>query len=181
MGENATQPPSGDQPGQAFYERARKELAASLNRRAQLEAKIAATDDRIYEKETIYLDETPTGNIMMGFDNYTKGTGAAGVSRRRGPIEQLRIFSNSSVSFRQNAESPVASSQSTPANTAPTPVSTSFVKADSASNHATPTSTTSANRTATGSKRSKKATGDDSETDTKETKKARTNSTAPRK
>lgn len=173
-----SQPPSGDQPGQAFYDRARKELATSLRFRAALEAKIAANDDRIYDKETAYLDDTPAGNIMMGYENYTKGTAAGGAMRRRGPVDQYRVFSNSSVTFKQNSESPVASAQSTPAHTAPTPISTSFMKAESASSHATPTSTTSANRSAAGSKRSKKVAGEDSETDTKESKKARTGSTA---
>jgi len=103
MSEN--QPPGGDQPGQAFYDRARKELATSLRFRAALEAKIAANDDRIYDKETAYLDDTPAGNIMMGFENYTKGSAAGGAMRRRGPVDQYRVFSNSSVTFKQNSVS----------------------------------------------------------------------------
>ena len=67
------------------------------------------------------------------------------------------------------------SAQSTPvAAMAPTPLSTTYVK-DSGSNHATPTSTTSANRTAAGLKKKKKDVGEDSETDTREGKKVRTN------
>ena len=74
------------------------------------------------------------------------------------------------------------SAQSTPvAAMAPTPLSTSFLKGDSASNHATPTSATSANRTSAGLKKKKKDAGDDSETDTKEGKKVRTNFGTARK
>ncbi|KAG9241706.1 histone acetyltransferase subunit NuA4 [Calycina marina] len=179
MAEN-TAAPAADQPGVAFYEKQRRELAAALRQRDVLLAKIAANDDRIYDKETAYLDDTPNGNIMMGFDNYTKGTGAGGALRRRGGVDQYRVFSNSSVSFKQNAESPVHSAQGTPAHTAQTPIATNHIKGESGSGNATPTSTTSGNRmaAAAGSKRSKKTAGEDSGTDTKESKKARTGSTA---
>lgn len=76
----------------------------------------------------------------------------------------------------------MASAQSTPvAAMAPTPLSTSFVKGEAGSNHATPTSSASANRSGAGTKRNKKNTGDDSETDTKEVKKARTGGGGSRK
>ena len=69
----------------------------------------------------------------------------------------------------------MASAQSTPvAAMAPTPLSSSFVKGESGSNHATPTSSTSANKSGAGTKRNKKNVADDSDTDTKEVKKART-------
>jgi len=73
------------------------------------------------------------------------------------------------------------SAQSTPvAAMAPTPLSTSFLKGDGGSNHATPTSATSANRTGAGLKKKKKDVGEDSETE-KEGKKVRTNFGATRK
>jgi chromatin modification-related protein EAF6 len=76
----------------------------------------------------------------------------------------------------------MASAQSTPvAAMAPTPLSSSFVKGEAGSNHATPTSSTSANKTGAGTKRNKKNTGEDSETDTKEVKKPRTGAAAVRK
>lgn len=76
----------------------------------------------------------------------------------------------------------MGSAQSTPvAAMAPTPLSSSFVKGESGSNHATPTSTTSANRSAAGTKRNKKNNGEDSETDTKEVKKPRTGGGSMRK
>jgi chromatin modification-related protein EAF6 len=64
---------------------------------------------------------------------------------------------------------------------APTPLSGSFLKGEAGSNHATPTSTTSASRTGAGTKKNKKNTGEDSETDTKEVKKPRTGGAAVRK
>lgn len=74
--------------------------------------------------------------------------------------------------------------QSTPiAAMAPTPLSTTFLKDGGGSNHATPTSSTSANKLGGAGKKNKKgANGDDSETDGKEgNKKIRTNFGAVRK
>ncbi|PON18613.1 hypothetical protein C2W62_06970 [Candidatus Entotheonella serta] len=54
-------------------------------------------------KEAAYLDSTPAGNIITGFDNYMKGqSGAAAQRRKAGPAEQNRVFSRSSVSYRPN-------------------------------------------------------------------------------
>lgn len=60
---------------------------------AQIEASIA-------NHETEYLEGTPQGNIITGFDNYTKGTTSAAAQRRRtGLMEQNRVFSRSSISY----------------------------------------------------------------------------------
>jgi chromatin modification-related protein EAF6 len=60
-------------------------------------------EDGIAQKETIYLDSTPSGNIITGFDNYMKGmSGAAAQRRKVGPMEQNRVFSRSSISYRPN-------------------------------------------------------------------------------
>jgi chromatin modification-related protein EAF6 len=73
--------------------------------------------------------------------------------------------------------------QSTPmAAAAPTPLSTSFARGDGASNHATPTSATSANKTGAGaSKKNKKAAGGEDSDGEKDSKKARTHFGATRK
>lgn len=63
----------------------------------------AAEEDSIYQKETEYLETTPAGNIVVGFDNYTKGTGNAAAARRKtGLTETNRVFSRSSVSYNAN-------------------------------------------------------------------------------
>lgn len=60
-------------------------------------------EESIAQKETAYLDSTPSGNIITGFDNYMKGTsGAAAQRRKTGPAEQNRVFSRSSISYRPN-------------------------------------------------------------------------------
>jgi chromatin modification-related protein EAF6 len=72
-----------------------------------------------------------------------------------------------------------SSSHTTPA--APTPINTSFLKGET-SNNATPTSATSGNKIgAAALKKGTKRNGEDSETDTKDGKKIRTNFGAARK
>jgi len=79
-------------------------------------------------------------------------------------------------------ESPAPTAQSTPvAAMAPTPLSTSFVKGDGGSNHATPTSASSASRTGAGTANSKKNKKGDDSGDEKDVKKIRTNFGAVRK
>jgi len=91
-------------PGRPFYEKARQELKDLIRERMKLDRQLAAIEDDIHKRETMYLEETPHGNIITGFDAYTKGTGAAaGAGRRRGGVnDSNRVFSKSSVTFNQN-------------------------------------------------------------------------------
>lgn len=76
-------------------------LTGFLSRQAQQE-------DTIYQKETEYLENTPSGNIITGFDNYTKGAGTAAAARRKtGLTEANRVFSRSSIAYNPNVVSAV--------------------------------------------------------------------------
>ncbi|KAK3341199.1 histone acetyltransferase subunit NuA4-domain-containing protein [Lasiosphaeria hispida] len=200
--------------GIPFYEKQRQHLKELIARKRALEKRIATQEDSIYSKETEYLETTPSGNIITGFDNYTKGASTAAAQRRKtGLTDANRVFSRSSISYNpnhQDAQTP-ASSHSTPASHAPTPLSTSFAnstkdKDASGSGAPTPTSATASKAGGT-SKKSKKSTaaaataaaaaaavaaaaaaaasaagaGDDSETDSRDAKKVRTNFGAVRK
>lgn len=94
--------PSSEAPGQPYYERERQRLKALLAKRQTLERNLQATEDAIYKKETEYLEDTPQGNIITGFDAYTKGSSVApGGGRRRGQAQDMnRVFTRSSISFR---------------------------------------------------------------------------------
>ncbi|KAK0731256.1 histone acetyltransferase subunit NuA4-domain-containing protein [Lasiosphaeris hirsuta] len=209
MAENATPKPAGAgandtaAAGIPFYEKQRQHLKELIARKRALEKRIATQEDSIYSKETEYLETTPSGNIITGFDNYTKGTSTAAAQRRKtGLTDANRVFSRSSISYNpsHDAQTP-ASSHSTPASHAPTPLSTSFANSTKdkdavGSGAPTPTSATASKAGGT-SKKSKKSTaaaaaataaaasaaggGDDSETDSKEAKKVRTNFGAVRK
>lgn len=141
-------------------------------------------EERIEQKETEYLESTPAGNILTGFDNYTKGTTQAAAAQRRkaGPLDQHRVFSRSSISYNPNTTA--SDSATTPGSShAPTPISTTF----GGSNHPTPTSAGGPNKSS-GAQRDRKkkavattADAGDSESDAKEMKKVRTNFGASRK
>lgn len=70
-------------------------------------------EDQIFRQESSYLEDTPAGNIIKGFDNYVKGTSTAPsasaatnpgtATRRKGQVmEADRLFSKSSVSYQRD-------------------------------------------------------------------------------
>lgn len=94
-------------PGKPYYDQQVAALKKAVSMKAQLENKLQRNRDAIYQKEGDYLENTPNGNIILGFENYTKGTGVgAGASRRRGNIaENSRIFTMSDVTYNPNVVS----------------------------------------------------------------------------
>ena len=61
----------------------------------------AQLEDTISQKESAYLESTPQGNIINGYDGYIKGAGGAN-KKKPPPLEQSRVFSRSSISYRPN-------------------------------------------------------------------------------
>jgi len=182
MSENV-QPSSGgaggtgaeSQAGRPYYEKCRQELKEMLAKQETLRVRLAQTNEEVYQRETEYLDNTPNGNILAGFDNYLKGGGSEAKRRKAGAMEALRVFSQSSLSYNPRDTGTPASVNSNPASHAPTPLSMSFAR-DTGSNHPTPTSAGPPGKAST--KKSKKNGGEDSEdTDLREFKKARTSVT----
>ena len=112
MAENVAPAPTaganGDVPGQPFYDKTRQHLKDLLQKKHRLERNLAAQEELIYKKETEYLEETPSGNIITGFEAYTKGSGttAPGAARRKAAVQEAnRVFSRSSISYNINAVS----------------------------------------------------------------------------
>lgn len=69
-----------------------------------IEKQQATTEELIAQKEADYLENTPGGNIIVGFDNYTKGPSTAAAQRRKtGLADTYRVFSRSSVSYNAAA------------------------------------------------------------------------------
>ncbi|KAL2757576.1 hypothetical protein ACRALDRAFT_2025341 [Sodiomyces alcalophilus JCM 7366] len=117
---------SGPAPTMQMYKEEQARLRTMLDRRNQLARRLAAIEADIESKETAYLESTPYGNIIAGFDNYIKGTSGSGAQRRKqGNLEHNRVFSRSSISYRPGSEA-TTSGGSTPASNAATPQSASF-------------------------------------------------------
>ncbi|KAF2808532.1 NuA4-domain-containing protein [Mytilinidion resinicola] len=176
MAENAPPPGSGGQrhdasAGMPYYEKLRRDLRETLQKKRQLDNSLATLEESIYKAETSYLEETSAGNIIKGFDNYIKGStgittaGGAGPgtsTRRKAMITEAdRIFSRSSASFMRDSPTP-NSAQTTPSH-APTP--TSSFPSGRESSHPTPNGSTSSKAVA--SKKKKAPEKDDDETDGK--------------
>ncbi|MCJ1378186.1 hypothetical protein MMC17_001282 [Xylographa soralifera] len=136
--------------GIPYYEKLKRDLRETLQKKRLLDKSMAALEEQIYRFEASYLEETSAGNIIKGFDNYIKGsstigtttnaTGGGTSTRRKGVVmDHDRVFSRSSVSFTRES-SPPSSSQTTPSH-ALTPTS-SHPQPGSAreSSHPTPTS-----------------------------------------
>jgi chromatin modification-related protein EAF6 len=126
MGENAPPPTTTTSTdasrGIPYYEKLRRDLRESLQKKRTLDASIHSIEESIYRMETSYLEETGAGNIIKGFDNYIKGSaggssagsggtligggmgggGGGTATRRKGGIGDAdRIFSKSSASFNR--------------------------------------------------------------------------------
>lgn len=104
--------PADPTAGLPYYDETRRKLKELLEQKKRLERILALTEDDIYRKETEYLDETPQGNIINGFDGYAKGTGVGGVGRGAGTGRKSaavggtdRPFSGSSHSWKVNVVS----------------------------------------------------------------------------
>ncbi|OAP59863.1 hypothetical protein AYL99_04865 [Fonsecaea erecta] len=131
---------NGDRPGLPYYEKLRRDLRDTLQKKRLLDRNLAVIEDQIYRQETAYLEETAVaGNIVKGFDNYIKASavsaaansaggtisgsavgGGLGAGRRKAVINDTdRVFSKSSVSYMRDSDSP-SSATSTP-NHAATP------------------------------------------------------------
>ncbi|KAI1172432.1 NuA4-domain-containing protein [Nemania sp. FL0916] len=173
----------GNQVGIEHYEKQRQYLKDLIANKKIIERQLIAQEQSILQKETEYLENTPFGNIITGFDSYIKGSSNASAQRKRtGLADQNRIFSRSSISHNPSHpdHADAQSATSTPA--APTPVSTSFAKdKDTGSNHPTPTSATDKKGGNKKKKNKKEADAEDSEMDARETKKVRTNFGSSRK
>ncbi|KAB8229230.1 histone acetyltransferase subunit NuA4-domain-containing protein [Aspergillus alliaceus] len=125
---------SGANRGIPYYEKLRRELRDTLQKKRLMDKSMAQLEDQIFRFEQSYLEETTAGNIIKGFDNYIKGSssgpggaaslalsGGVGGTRRKAQVtDSDRVFSRSSASFMR--DSTPSSVQTTPSH-APTPTS----------------------------------------------------------
>ncbi|KAJ6087112.1 hypothetical protein N7467_006026 [Penicillium canescens] len=160
--------------GLPYYEKLRRELRDTLQKKRLMDKSMAQLEDQIFRFEQSYLEETTAGNIIRGFDNYIKGSasgsslGASGLglgggvagSRRKAQVtDSDRVFSRSSASYMMDSPGP-SSAQTTPSNAA-TPTSTNGNGSFSRSNEALNISAAASGMKVSNgaSKNKKKATG----------------------
>ncbi|CCE35343.1 hypothetical protein E4U22_006237 [Claviceps purpurea] len=98
---NKTGSATGSLPMLAEYRETQARVRELVEKRRAFERRLHLVEESILTKEASYLESTPNGNIITGFDNYMKGTtGAAAQRRKSGPVEQNRVFTKSSISYR---------------------------------------------------------------------------------
>ncbi|ODV63857.1 Eaf6p, partial [Ascoidea rubescens DSM 1968] len=56
------------------YEKCRKELHESILKKRTIDKKLTDLEDDIFDKETIYLSDNLSGNLIKGFENFTRTT-----------------------------------------------------------------------------------------------------------
>lgn len=78
------------------YEKLKKQLKDNLNKKKNLDKNLNSLEEQIFTLEGAYLEETPHGNVVKGFDTYIKG---AQSKKRYVFNEEDRIFSLSSAVF----------------------------------------------------------------------------------
>ncbi|KKA27833.1 hypothetical protein TD95_003905 [Thielaviopsis punctulata] len=125
---------TGMMPSMQEYSKEQERLRELIEKQQQVAKRLALVEESIAQKEANYLDATPNGNIIIGFDSYIKGINSAAQRKRQNAPDANRVFSRSSVSYRSTANG-----DSTPGTTTQSSVATpTLYKNDSG--HPTPTS-----------------------------------------
>lgn len=89
-----SKPDSADQ-----YNTVKNKLTQQILRKQELDSKLSKLEDSIYEKENEYFAESTYGNIVKGFDNFTKTNTGGSNKKRITYTDEDHIFSLSSANF----------------------------------------------------------------------------------
>lgn len=82
------------------YAETKAKLTQQILKKQQLATKLNQLEDSIYEKESEYFNESTYGNIVKGFDSFSKTTGGGGSNKRRFQYtDDDHIFSLSSINY----------------------------------------------------------------------------------
>lgn len=94
--ENSVASNGSTDPRQTEYEKVKADLRNLLSKKRNVDKSLNTLEEQLYKMEGAYLEDTPNGNVVKGFDNYNKGTQP---KKRTGLSEQDRVFSLSSAVF----------------------------------------------------------------------------------
>lgn len=82
------------------YVELKNKLIQQILKKQELTRKLTTLEDSIYQKEIDYFEESPLGNIVKGFENFSKTGGGGGANKRKIVYsEDDHIFSLSSVNY----------------------------------------------------------------------------------
>ncbi|CAK7895907.1 chromatin modification-related protein Eaf6p [[Candida] anglica] len=84
------------------YNAVKARLTSQILRKQELDAKLSKLEDHIYEKEDEYFAESTFGNIVKGFENFTKTNTGGSNKKRIIYTDDDHIFSLSSANFVKN-------------------------------------------------------------------------------
>ncbi|KAI5950399.1 EAF6 [Candida margitis] len=95
------------------YNELKKKLTQQILKKQEITNKLSKLEDTIYQKESDYFEESYSGNIVKGFENFSKssgggsggsggGSGTSGFRRKMVYTEDDHIFSLSSINFVKN-------------------------------------------------------------------------------
>ncbi|PHH52681.1 Chromatin modification-related protein eaf6 [Ceratocystis fimbriata CBS 114723] len=153
---------TGTMPSMTEYRKEQTRLRDLIEKQRQIAKKLAAVEETIAQKETNYLEATPNGNIIFGFDSYIKGINSAAQRKKQNAPDANRVFSRSSISYR-----PVVTGDATPGSSNPSFAATPTAYKVESGNATPTTSTGPAPSSGKAGKKKKAATvnDDDSEVD----------------
>ncbi|CAN3355256.1 chromatin modification-related protein Eaf6p [Diutina catenulata] len=80
------------------YTKLKDDLVKEILKKQELEKKLSDLEDQIYDKENDYFNESVYGNIIKGFDNFSKASGST-AKKRLQYSEDDHIFSLSSTNY----------------------------------------------------------------------------------
>lgn len=82
------------------YVELKNKLIQQILKKQELTRKLTTLENSIYQKEIDYFEESPLGNIVKGFENFSKTGGGGGANKRKIVYsEDDHIFSLSSVNY----------------------------------------------------------------------------------
>lgn len=80
------------------YGKLKDDLVKDILKKQELEKKLQELEDSIYEKENDYFNESVYGNIIKGFENFSKASGSTHKKRLQ-YTDDDHIFSMSSTNY----------------------------------------------------------------------------------
>ena len=80
------------------YGKLKDDLVKDILKKQELEKKLQELEDSIYEKENDYFNESVYGNIIKGFENFSKASGSTNKKRLQ-YTDYDHIFSMSSTNY----------------------------------------------------------------------------------